>query len=1415
MLKYFTLIVSMLILSACSNQTSEKTSNQAQVDVSALSSPVESSNLAEYSFGEAIIKGSAVADKTFTFAKGLESSPSNISLVNDENNAFSLLSATGCNRQLTRSTDKCYPKIRFLKKSEVGEYSATLTVGDESNATVITLSAVVVDPSAPSVTSLIVYDSSTAIESLSFGSLLAKASVMKTLTIRNEGTGTFKALSLSLGSSSNFKSSSDTCSGSDLAKGKSCFIRVTATADAAAPQEESVRSVNLNVGSKVIPLSVILTAAPPLGTGSGMASIKVYEGTDEKDNQQNAVDFGSMNKNLSLVKTLTIKNEGSGVSGDINAALIGDAFSITSNTCSAPLASNRSCYIKIKASSGAGSSQDEIKTGSLTLQTNKIVTLKMTILGTPVVVGAPILKFFESAIEKTSLEFGSISSGTIQKTISIRNDGTAALNSPATLSGDSAFIISSSTCTSLAVDKTCYVRVSLKTTGEIPGAKAATLTMGSFSMTLTGSIAGEQTIITYEPQYSIWGSCQREGQTLEACGGIGEKKRVIELCKRLVNGQVNGQGTPEDCQSFNLSSNLVQSCNSPEGAISQSIDHGVIDTFCSAGQSSGTTVLSCHNYAHDESGVCVENTYQASYPENILQPCDGTVEVQASSCNQNFGSFASVDTSLCPQVVSYSSPSGIKTEDLGNGTRYISCQYGSIGGPVDHVECHPGFHRNGDVCDANSYAAQSYPANDLLACAGSRYVQASLCVETTTLEQVDASNCPEEFQQSPSGSISVAVTGGNEVTTCQEGQTTGSMELVCSGGYSLENGACVSAGYNTGALQLVQDMAPGTYQQLTRASRCIADQIYDEYMCYDVGLQPIYNYDYGYNSFEGCGAENVTEQECSNLGGLTYYDWNYGEERTLTMQYIAPTYITIPYSPSIFSLHDEDKIFLSVTSGFSNGIPNTTPAQNIGIYTIDSSQQRVKIYSSGSYQIYSNYGSVKIGSNTFFVVMDQALCPINVYLPDAACYKIMKTNGSEEGTSVLSNLSLKSVISIQADSQSIYVLGIKGGESLHRIFKLSPSGSIENFTATLSSEEISYSNWSGLLSVQNEIMMMKGSYSTSYGSELYKLNKSTMTFSLMADLSPAQGSQQYNTYFSENIHMSQSMDAAAQFIKDSDGSILTKFYFNPGTGYINGLFRITANAVTPVKVDLSSNTAFRKLGNRLYTVSSSSTGGGFVYGVGLNGTPDVAPYIFYVVQEEFNQGIQSVGLNLEEYSDENNREIFLSSPIIHNNNLYFIYSIRANSYYYGSSYVASYLMKVDINGNLTKAASLGSSEAYGNGGWMNVNHNASLQSYGNNLLIFGSFFGTTSDYGYEQEHFYISLSSVYNTSTGLVNKLSSMPNVNSNNIRDIDQSNSDFKSGNRVIGNTLYLFNVYRSTGYNNATSFGSGELYKFVLPAE
>ena len=340
-------------------------------------------------------------------------------------------------------------------------------------------------------------------------------------------------------------------------------------------------SGELNVGGA----QVLLTAKVAAAT-SGTSSLVVKDGSTPLSSL--VVDFGNLNPKATLSKIFTLTNEGTSTVS-LAVALEGSNYVIQSKTCSTTLAKAKSCSIKVLFSAGTGAASNEEKTGVLTLSPSLAYDLTAMVIGSSAS-GSADIKFYESTTLKTSVDFGSIASGSVSKIVTIKNEGSQSSSSSVSLTGDSAFIISSNTCSTLAAGKSCAIKLTLKALGESMGAKTATLTLGSSSLALTGTLSSSQT-----PQVPVCSSTEH----LESNICVANTRTCVSLPSNATAGT-------EAWASGSWGSCSISSC---------SLGFNVENNVCVAGEAT-----SCPSGYSLDMGTCYANNTSTvlEFPKTVM-----------------------------------------------------------------------------------------------------------------------------------------------------------------------------------------------------------------------------------------------------------------------------------------------------------------------------------------------------------------------------------------------------------------------------------------------------------------------------------------------------------------------------------------------------------------------------------------------------------------------------------------------------------------------------------------------------------------------------------------------------------------------------------------------------------------------------
>lgn len=235
------------------------------------------------------------------------------------------ISYSNCPASLAK-TRSCSIKVVFDPRSlSAGAKSANLMF----DSVFVNLTATINAPVAvPSVDFLV---SSVVVNSLNFGQITDKQSILKSITIKNTGTGPITdTVVVPVG----YTLSYDACSGKAIAKNSSCAIKVTLSGAG----KSGIISGNLSYGGVSMGLTGEVLAAATFSNVvlmNGSSIISSY-------------DFGSLSGTANSQLILNIKNTGTGSAALASASLTGTDFSIVYNQCTnISLAPNASCQVRV------------------------------------------------------------------------------------------------------------------------------------------------------------------------------------------------------------------------------------------------------------------------------------------------------------------------------------------------------------------------------------------------------------------------------------------------------------------------------------------------------------------------------------------------------------------------------------------------------------------------------------------------------------------------------------------------------------------------------------------------------------------------------------------------------------------------------------------------------------------------------------------------------------------------------------------------------------------------------------------------------------------------------------------------------------------------------------------------------------
>ncbi len=474
------------------------------IDTQALSAPSEDDASSSYSFGEELTIGASVASKRFVFTKDSQASENAASSVvlDSGDGAFYVASATGCNRELKKAADKCYVTVKFMKSSQPGSYSGSLSVGEEGNYNTIELSASVAEPDTSS--ALVLYEGSSPVDSLSFGNLEAKATLTKTLTLKNEGVVALP-VTVSLSGDSEYIKNTDYCNGKTLGINETCYIKVTFKAPSIASVDDEYKYADLQINDSSFSAEGMIVGTSAM---AALANVKLYEGSEEKT----TIDYGTVAQNKTVTKTIALKNEGTGASDNLNIYYSGSAgVAITLNNCPVVLLPKKSCYIKLTLQTPSNQEEPDSIVGDLSIAGN-LVQVSAEVEGIPTPVPASIV-FEVGGLPVTSVALGQVDTNA-QTVVVIKNTGSSNTASLSAQLSSSDYSLSSSLCNNkvLKPNQSCQVRVVFAKGSKADGSYNASLSFGDSSLSFSASVGTEEE--EGNPAYTVVGASALYNTTL-------------------------------------------------------------------------------------------------------------------------------------------------------------------------------------------------------------------------------------------------------------------------------------------------------------------------------------------------------------------------------------------------------------------------------------------------------------------------------------------------------------------------------------------------------------------------------------------------------------------------------------------------------------------------------------------------------------------------------------------------------------------------------------------------------------------------------------------------------------------------------------------------------------------------------------
>jgi alpha-tubulin suppressor-like RCC1 family protein len=249
------------------------------------------------------------------------------------------------------------------------------------------------------------------------------------------------------------------------------------------------------------------------------------------------------------------------------------------------------------------------------------------------------------------------------------------------------------------------------------------------------------------------------------------------------------------------------------GTKSTAAQNGRLVMTCLAGGTTGPQSLVCNENFHPNAGGsgCDADTYTALFSTPVdtksTVVCSGTETITPIllTCSNNYGNIPT-DARFCADIkpvdVTFKSKAGSLVSGIANGLLTNTCALGSAV-PTQSVSCNQNFHAAGLSCVADTYTASFTDAinTKTAPCSGVATLASTLsaCKNDSTglntdlgLNFCSAKPVPQTTFTSPLGNIPyVAANGAASFMTCQPGQTSGPVTIMCDNGYHESSGACV------------------------------------------------------------------------------------------------------------------------------------------------------------------------------------------------------------------------------------------------------------------------------------------------------------------------------------------------------------------------------------------------------------------------------------------------------------------------------------------------------------------------------------------------------------------------------------------------------------------------------------------------
>lgn len=545
-----------------------------------------------------------------------------------DNANFAIIYQNGC---ATVAPNKaCTVKVSFDAKGKAtGEsYEANFNLDSAFIALAASIPADITPPAQESIDFL---SGSAVITSQDFGETAQNKNILKTISIKNKGSLPISSTAALSGSTA-FSISYDACSGKSIAKNSSCIMKVNFASGALSG--EIIGSLIYNgkslslVGNVSAPAEVV--SGPPLTPGAPYFQVVALVNNVEQTEIVGGALSGSESKQI----IINFKNLGNSPAPVASAALDNTNASIAYNQCSNKiLAPNSSCQVRVIISASgksANSYASVLSFGDKALPVSYSVGAAQA-----VITYEPIYSGYGACSINTPCAGAGVKTRSITACQKL-SDGNPV--SGGQLSDCAPFNIPPSleaTCLSPAGNISSNIQGGVQTLSC--GEGSVTQTFVSVSCDNGYFIDGQlcsANVISYVPSYSSYGSCSAS----LACQGTGTQSRSITSCQKVVNGVNQAGGQITDCESFNISENLNQSCASPAGEIQNPITGGVQTLSCVAGSTTTSFVsVTCSGQYSANGEICelpalCNDSNAANYGYNTANTAPGSISGTVPNC---------------------------------------------------------------------------------------------------------------------------------------------------------------------------------------------------------------------------------------------------------------------------------------------------------------------------------------------------------------------------------------------------------------------------------------------------------------------------------------------------------------------------------------------------------------------------------------------------------------------------------------------------------------------------------------------------------------------------------------------------------------------------------------------------------------